>query len=236
MLSIAIVEDDNDSAQLLGEYLERYKKENQETFHVSSFTNGLNFLDEYNAEYDIIFMDIEMPYLSGMDTARKLRELDESVCIIFVTNMAQYAVSGYEVSAMDFIVKPVGYFNFSIKLQRAIQYRVKMQKSEILIKTETGFKRIPPTDIYFIEVSDHILTYHTVKGKIYERGTIKKREDQLKIYNFIRCNNSYLVNFIYITEFGAQHIKVGETELIISRSKKKEFMNTLTKLMGDYIK
>lgn len=236
MNRIAIVEDDKECARLLVDYIERYKKESQEKFLISIFTNGMNFLDDYKAKYDMVFMDIEMPHLSGMETARKLREFDENICIVFVTNMAQYATSGYEVCAMDFMVKPVRYFNFTIKLKRAICYRAKMKKAEMVIKTENGFKRIPHSDIYYIEVSDHILTYHTLNGKISERGTIKKREEQLREYDFVRCNSCYLVNAMHVTEISVQCLTVGGVELSVSRTRKKEVMNVLTKFNGEYIK
>ena len=232
MIRIAIVEDDIESAQLLEGYIERYQAESQEIFRISIFTNGVNFLDECKTEYDIVFMDIEMPHLNGMETAKKLREFDENIGIIFVTNMAQYAANGYEVNAIDFIIKPVGYFNFTLKLQRAIQYRAKMRKEEIVIKTESGFKRIPASDIYYIEVSDHILTYYTSQGIVCERGTMRSREEQLRAYDFVRCNSCYLVNIMHITEVSAQNIIVRGKELNISRTRKKEFMNMLTNSWG----
>lgn len=236
MLCIVIVEDNKECARLLIDYIEQYEKESQEHFQVRFFSNGYNFLDEYKADYDIIFMDIEMPGINGMETAKKLRKIDENVCLIFVTNMAQYAASGYEVNALDFMVKPVGYFDFTLKLQRAIQYRKKTKKAEVVIKTENGLKRVVISDIYYVEVADHILSYHTADGIVCERGTIKSKEEQFVKFDFVRCNSCYLVNLSHVTEMTAKSIFVGGRELTVSRSKRKQFFNILTEYMGDYVK
>jgi DNA-binding LytR/AlgR family response regulator len=234
MINIAVVEDDKASANVLLTYIDKYRLESLEKITVSLFDNGINFLDEYKSQFDVVFMDIEMPHMNGIETARKLRQTDEMVSLIFVTNMVQYAISGYEVSALDFMVKPVGYFNFQSKLQRAIKTRQKLKKHEIVIKTEDGFKKISHSDIYYVEVTDHNLTYHTSKGTFRERETIKAREEQLKDFNFIKCNNCYLVNLVYVTEFNAQFVTVEGTRLTISRAKKKDFINALTRFMGEY--
>ena len=123
MLSVAIVEDDRKYSKLLEGYLERYSAENDVKFKVDVFDDGLKFIMGYDGDggYNIVFMDVEMPRLDGIKTSRKLRATDKNVSLIFVTNMAKYAVSGYEVDALDFMVKPVDYFNFSLKLEKAVR-------------------------------------------------------------------------------------------------------------------
>lgn len=101
MYRIAIVEDDQNAAEVLRSYLQRYEEENGEQFSVSSFANGLLFLKEQESGFDIVFMDIEMPALDGMETAKLLRRVNDISCLIFVTNMASYAIKGYEVDAID---------------------------------------------------------------------------------------------------------------------------------------
>ena len=109
------------SAKILQDYILRYSEEKQEPLAVECFENGLNFISDYKASCDIALMDIEMPHMNGLDTARKLREFDSQIPLIFITNMAQYAINGYEVQALDFMVKPIEYFNFSLKLDKAIR-------------------------------------------------------------------------------------------------------------------
>ena len=107
---IAIVEDKEVDAQQLKGYIMQFQNESCIPMYVTHFSNGMNFLDEYTNDFDVVFMDIEMPHLNGMETAKKLRKVDASVALVFITNMAQYAIAGYEVSAVDFMVKPVGYY------------------------------------------------------------------------------------------------------------------------------
>ncbi len=92
MIRVAIVEDDEKDSALLERYLAEYGKESGEAFSVDVFADPLVFLDKYDASYDIVFMDIELPDMNGMQASARLRKTDEDVMIIFVTNMAQFAV------------------------------------------------------------------------------------------------------------------------------------------------
>ena len=120
MLEIAIVEDEENYRNVLCEYLKKYEQETGQEIHMSVFTDGDEIVENYTAKYDIILMDIEMQFMNGMDAARKIREVDKAVIIIFITNMAQYAIQGYEVDALDYILKPISYFAFSQRIQRAV--------------------------------------------------------------------------------------------------------------------
>ena len=142
MLTVAIVEDDLKSAQLLTKYIERYNEEKKEQLTVLHFTNGLNFISEYKANCDIVLMDIEMPHMNGLETAKKLRMRDTHIPLIFITNMAQYAINGYEVQALDFMVKPVEYFNFSLKLDRAVRICKENKISYVYIQSDLGMRKI----------------------------------------------------------------------------------------------
>ena len=113
MIRIAIVEDDPAYREQLKTYVSNYEKEYEEQFRLSVFTDGLEFIEAFHADYDIVFMDIRMKHLDGMETARKIRLQDHNCIIIFITNLAQYALQGYEVEAMSYILKPIQYFAFS---------------------------------------------------------------------------------------------------------------------------
>lgn len=235
MYRVAIVEDDESSRNILRKYIVRYQKEKDSTFSIKEFTNGLNFISGYTADFDIILMDIEMPHMNGMETAEKLRQMDENVCLIFVTNMAQYAIKGYEVNALDFIVKPVSFEMFSKKMEKAIQYIERFRPKEIVAMTGTGKRKISVSDIYYIEVKNHTLIYHMKTGEFSERGSIATKEKELAEFDFARCNNSYLVNLKHISLIYSNEIIVNGDRISIGPTKKKDFMQKLTEFMGEYV-
>jgi len=123
MAKIAVVED-NDAmrAQLCG-FIAQYAQESGHQLDVTAFSDGAQLVEPYRPGFDIIFLDIEMPKLGGMPTAERIRRQDPDVVLVFVTNMAQYAIRGYEVDALDFVLKPVSYYQFSTKLERAFGKR-----------------------------------------------------------------------------------------------------------------
>ena len=97
MIKIAIVEDA--VRDQLTDYVRRYTRQYGTEFEVTCFTDGDEILENYRPAFDIIFLDVEMKRLNGMETAQRIRELDDDVLLIFITNMAQYAIKGYSVGA-----------------------------------------------------------------------------------------------------------------------------------------
>lgn len=230
MKNIAIVEDDCAAAEQISVFLEKFFAE--EPVHVNRFTASIQFLTNYKGEYDIVFMDIELPDLNGMETARKLRELDKKVAIIFVTNMAQFAVKGYEVGALDFIVKPLTYYNFALKLKRAAEYLRANEDAKVFVHVDDGFVTLNLSDIRYVEIIKHKIIYHTVHGDYHTYGTLKKIEESLAEHHFIRCNYCYLVNLRYVTSVRGFTAYVGEEELQISHPRRKEFLHALNDYFG----
>ena len=113
MIHIAIVEDDVHDKARLKKCLKRYEEETQRRFEVTEFSDGEDIITEYMAKYDLILMDIEMTFMNGMSAARRIREMDPDVELIFITNMPQYAIQGYKVNALDYLLKPLSYFSFT---------------------------------------------------------------------------------------------------------------------------
>lgn len=232
MFNVAIVEDENVSADVIRKHLKRYAEEKSIVFSVDVFKNAILFLNNYKANYDIVFMDIGMPHMDGMEAAAKLREKDSNVILIFVTNMSQFAINGYEVDAMSFIVKPVAYHNFALKIQKAIDRLENNQKGEIIIRIQDGVVCIDTASLKYVEVSNHQLIYHTKNADYESYGTLKKIEEQLFDKHFVRCNSCYLVNLKFVTKVSGWTVVVGGDELQISHPKKKTFLNALNKYMG----
>lgn len=232
MIRIAIVEDERHYYDILQEFICRYEEENKETCTIQWFEDGMKFVENYRADFDLILMDIEMPRLDGISAAKEIRQTDQTVLIMFITNMAQYAIKGYEVEALDYVVKPLSYYAFALKLKKVSRIlRERMGKS-IFLPFGEEVKRIPEKDILYVEVSSHKLQFHTYEGTAVISGTLREVEKELDEKKFARCNSCYLVNLTHVTGIQDHNVLVEGEPLKMSRPKKKEFLKQLSEYYG----
>lgn len=233
MISVAIVEDDDAAAALLEGYLHTFEQNSGVRFSIKRFCEAVSFLSEYRSLYDIIFMDIEMPNLSGMEAALKLREFDKQAVLIFVTNMAQFAVKGYEADALDFMIKPLSYSDFSQKMQKALSVIDSNADVALVVARSDGFVRVSVKKISYIEVMGHKLLYHTDEETITATGSLTELEEKLRPYSFMRCNSCYLLNPKYIQSVQGHNVLMQNGDLLkISHPKRKKFMLELADWLG----
>ena len=232
MIYAAIVDDDGVVAEELASYLERYARESGTEFEADRFSNPVNFLTAYSSRYDVVFLDIDMPDMNGMDAAKQLRKLDPSVILIFLTNLAQYAVNGYEVNALDFVIKPISYYVLVLKLERALDRLSSERGTEVAISMDDVVIKIRAVDLKYVEVQGHNLVFHTVSGDYKSYGSLKKTEERLASADFVRCNACYLVNLKYVTSIRGSTAYIGKTELTISHAKRKDFVRRVNNYMG----
>lgn len=232
MYHIAIAEDEMEFCEQLKGYLVQFEKENNVSFQVSVFGDGTEILENYKKGYDLILLDIQMPKLDGMTTAERIREMDEDVVLMFITNMAQYAIGGYAVGALDFVMKPVTYYTFALKLTRALKRVSKKKQKTIALKTADGIITLEIRQIYYVEIQDRMLTYYTDNGSITIRGTLHSAEAMLEPYPFAKCNHWYIVNLMHVKEVNKYVATVGPYKVEISRRNKASFLKALTEYMG----
>lgn len=232
MLKIAMVEDEERARSSLKELVKNYFAARGGDYALSEFPNAVRFLSAQKADFDLVFMDIEMPDFDGLTAAKKLRETDPLVLLVFVTNMRQYATKGYSVDALDFIVKPPtekALFSVLDKARRVIKGR---EGLDITIKTAHGMKRVSVSEIRYIEVNRHRLTIHLETDTFEAWGSLKDLEERLPSEKFSRCNVGYLINLPHVTGIDGDDVEIGDERLKISRPRRKEFLADVAAYFG----
>ncbi len=234
MIRIAIVDDESSARRHLQSMVSSYYNNDETRFNVTLFNNAAAFLDNYKPVFDLVFMDIELGGEDGMTAAAELRKLDSIVMIVFVTNMAQFAVKGYDVRAFDFIVKPLSFSVFSQKMARIEGVLDERKGVEVLIPQKYSTARVNSSEIIYIEISGHYLDWHTTSGVLHSYGKMTDVEEMLKQANFLRCNKGYLINPRYVKNISKQSVTMkGGDELLIARARKKQFMQDFGEWIGD---
>jgi DNA-binding LytR/AlgR family response regulator len=236
MIQVAIVEDDFFTRELLQEYLRRYGQENREVFEVALFRDGLEIVRDYRPRFDIILLDVQMENMDGFTAAKHIRAADERVILIFITNTGQYAIRGYEVDALSYLLKPVPYFAFSREIERSLRHLKKHKTQHLTLSNDGGFIRLDMMKILYVERDRHRIAVHTDQGVYSAVGTIKGIEEKLDGGHFFRCNSGYIVNMAHVTEVKDNFVLVGKYRLPISRPQKKSFMTALTDYFGGSLK
>ena len=231
---IALVEDNPKEAEDIFSHFRHLASDTEEHFDIKWFKTGGEFLSSYQPVYDMVLLDINLSSeLTGMDVAKFLRKLDSHVVLLFVTSLAQYAVEGYEVSALDFMVKPVNYSTFKRKIERALSHCVRKQGEDIILNLLDGVSyRTSPSRIKYIEIQGHSIIIHSTEGNLEAYGSLKQLESELDANQFVRCHRSFLVNLSYVRAIHGLTVLVGDEELPVAKLKRAEFMQALNKYLG----
>ena len=234
MYHIAVVEDEKICSVQVQQFLAQYQEENHVRFKVTVFEAASQILEAYEPVYDMILMDIDMPGINGMDAAGQIRQTDQEVVIVFITNIASFAIRGYEVDALDFVVKPITYYQFSTRLARALKRSRSREPRQIILTLSDGVKKLEVGQIYYVEVQNRMLHYYTQEGVFAVRGTMQSVQRMLEAYSFAKCNHWYMVNLRHVSEVKKNTVVVGEFELEVSRRNRKQFLKALTEYVGGY--
>ena len=232
-MRIAIVEDDAQQQEKLSKYITKCAAENQVTIQIECFSDGIQIVDNYDSGFDVIYFDIEMALMDGMTAAKKIRQIDTDVIIVFITNHVQFAVEGYSVNAADFLLKPLSYFSFSEHFKKVKKSFDTKSNRSLSFKTPQGFRKINLDELLYAESQGHYIHLHLSDETLSIWDTMKNLEKKLLPFDFFRCNNGYLVNLKLVKGIENNHVLIGNEKLLISRPRKKEFLSVLTNYLGD---
>lgn len=233
MIRIAIVEDEPEQIEQVVSMLKKFEETTGINLDLSSFTTGEEFLDGFSpGDFNILLLDIQMPGIDGMTVATRIREVDKSVTIMFITNIIQYAVQGYSVRALDFFVKPLKYESFIEKLQRAIDQVGEKAKETVCLRTVSGMRLFELNQILYAEIVARKLMLHTINGYYHCNDTMQSIEKTLDNNRFYRCHAGFLVNLDHVRQIDRESITVGERQIPISRYRYKGLVDALTRYLG----
>ena len=233
VVNIAVVDDSERDRKRIVDLLKSYEQKNGAKFILKEFIDGAEIIDNYQSDFDLIFLDIQMGGVDGMRTAMTIRRVDASVMIILVTKTAQYATKGYEVQAQNYILKPVTSFAFESELERSLSQLQRKEKSSILVGSKIAPRRLELSEILFIESQKHKITVRTFDEHIVFTGTLKDYENTLKGHNYYRSNSGYLINLQHVMAIDGEDCIMSNGErLKVSRSRKKGLLDSLAEYIG----
>ena len=190
---------------------------------ITGFSSGAELLASPDS-FDIIFLDIGMDGIDGMQTARELRKSGCSSAIIFVTAFEDRVFDAFDVGAFNFLVKPVSAEKFSEVLQKAIESRETPPPTEshdryIAIKTGGLNTKLALSEIMYAEVFDRTLILHTASGKVEYRGKLSEFE-KCTDNSFFRTHRSYLINLRYLASYTSSQVTLDNGDKVILAKKR----------------
>lgn len=226
-MKIAICDDETEDLKIIQSYCSKYNP----TIPTGVFQSGEALLEAYKSSfYDLVFLDIEMGQMNGLEVGGKLINMPQKPVIVFATHSLNYAVRGYGI-AMRYLPKPITYDVFSNVMELALE-RILPKKISVLSNGEQVF--IPISEILYFEILRHQLFVHLNSGeKLSMRGTLTELISQVSQRTFVQPHKSYYINMEYVDRLTKQNIVMTNGDLIpIGRSKKDYFQLRLS----EYVK
>ena len=231
MLRIAIVEDEEDQRKVLAEYIRQYFRGHDEV-ELYEYRDGEEFLQESTPIMDILFLDIVMKHSNGMDTARAMRLTNKKTLLIFVTEMFQYALEGYSVDALDFLIKPVYYSSFCVSMKKALDVLHDRMPQMFCITFDKTTSLVDIASITYLETEGKRILIHAKSGDYPCTEPMKVLEEKLEPYGFVRCHQAYLVNVRYVDSIRKTELTLDGATIPVSRYKREEFLRKMARFVG----
>lgn len=233
MVNIAICDDEKIQRCIAKEMITKICKNNNMEIIIDEFSNGKELLNIYKRnlkKYSIIFCDIIMDEMNGIELIRNIRKYDSSVQAIIITGSEEFVFDGYDVGALNYLMKPISFKKLEKELLRAIKNLNLMSPAlyPITINGRTIFINL--SEVFFFEVNNKTITANLEDDHIDFNMKIKDLEEDLKNKNFFRCHRSYLINMSYIDSIITNKIILKNgVEIPVGRNYKKDLKEYILK-------
>ena len=233
VLNVAIVDDDCTERGRLKEYLAYVEQIQEQSFSVQEYDSAERFLMLFEQQFDIVFMDIKFSDgMDGMSAARRMRAIDANVILIFVTNLAQMAIHGYEVDALDFMVKPLEKYAFQLKMRRALGRIQPRERQLIQVRCNGGDIYLDTRNIRYLEVDGHYVIYHTREGDFTEYISLTGARKKLDDPAFFRCDRGLMINMRMLSRIEGDSCVVDGKQLTVAHSQKSELKRAFAEFLS----
>lgn len=231
MLNIAICDDEKLQLNILKDMLYKICNKNNMEVIIDEFCSGVDLLNVYrrnSKKYSIVFCDILMKEINGIELLRKIGELDAFIQAILITGSEDYVFQGYDVGALNYLMKPVSFEKLEKEFLRAIKSLNFTSPSRYAININRKTKFIDLSEVLFFEVNNKTITANLENDSIDFNMKIAALEDELRSRNFFRCHRSYLVNISHIDSILKNKIILkNSVEIPVGRIYKKELKTFL---------
>ncbi len=232
MIQIAVVDDEEEERQQIGELLHRYARETDQVFSIHPLQDGADLMEGFVGQYQLVFLDIEMPITDGLDAAAFLRRMDPRVLIVFVTHYGNRAIDGYEVEASAFLVKPLTYPALERVMERLRRRLELFQEKQLVLKNARGLLKISLDSIRYIEAVGHYVRIHRDSQEVMFLTSMKELERQLEGQPFFRCSSGVIVSLERVGAVNGYQVEVEGVWLPVGRTKRKELLAALNEYLS----
>ena len=227
IINIALLEDEIKEQEKTIELLNRFAKENECEFAIDFFDNALDIKKTELGKYHLILLDIILDNQkeTGFDVAKYIREQNEKVAIVFITKTVSFAIKGYEVNALDYVLKPLSYEDLSLKLKKYIASLLQEKDILLTFKCVDCLLKVKESEIFYFDIYSHYIDIYTAKGIYKCRGKISDIE-KIVSSSFARISRNCMINLKHLDEVKKDNAYINNTLLKITDNYKKSFLKS----------
>ncbi len=215
-MRIAICEDDREHADILEGMIQRWAEAEGMEAQIVYYESAEEFMFRWKDDipYELVFLDIEMGKMNGMELARYIRKHDMAVPIVFTTGFGEYAVKGYEVRAFRYLKKPLQEKEVFATLKKVVREISEARRDAVIVPTEEGSLRVFKEDIYYVEVDNHYIIMHTRQGDLRYKEKLRNIEPMFPEAGFCKCHRSYIVNLRHVGLLTRDKVEIDNGDIL----------------------